>query len=153
MRSGELNKPNRTPYLKWAVACISITLYAVSLSQTAFYVDYQDHKFSSIACLLWSALYLDHTFAWLRNITLPAAIFLLFVKNQTGGLVPSLLTIALMLSFLAEKTAVVNESGAHARIIGYAAGYWLWTASAAVIFADNIFTPYKAKYDDRKPTK
>ena len=123
MRSGELNKPNRTPYLKWVVACISITLYAVSLSQTAFYVDYQNHKFSSIACLLWGARYLDHKFAWLGTITLPEAIFLLFVKNEAAGLVASLLTIALILSFLAEKTALVNESGAHARIIGYATGF------------------------------
>jgi hypothetical protein len=43
-----------------------------------------------------------------------------------------------MLSFLRIETIPVNEAPTYAKITGYGLGYWLWLASAVVLFAASI---------------
>lgn len=117
---------------------VSMALYILSLFQTAFYVKYSPPEFPAFACLLWGALYLGETLAWLGNITLILSAVCLFIQNQIIGAVSSFITLLLMLSFLLEDKALVNEGGLMAPITGYGWGYWLWIASAAVLSQQTV---------------
>lgn len=126
--------------LKLIFILISAVLYLISLFQTAFYVSYEQQDVPALARLVWGIFYLTDWLAWLGNVTLVVAYVLLLFRRQTAGLIASGITLLLMLSFLLEKTALVNESGHYAPVLGYGPGYLLWISSASVILAcNNLF--------------
>lgn len=74
------------------------------------------------------------TFSWLANPALLIA-WLTYKENKTTSLVFTILSLALMLSFLMFDEVIDNEAGHYNKIVSYKAGYWLWLSSSAVLAA------------------
>ncbi|SFG01640.1 protein kinase family protein [Pontibacter chinhatensis] len=74
------------------------------------------------------------TFSWLANPALLIA-WLTYKESRTTSHVFSILSLALMLSFLMFDEVIDNEAGHYNKIVGYQAGYWLWLSSSAVLAA------------------
>ncbi|PRY11362.1 hypothetical protein CLV24_111157 [Pontibacter ummariensis] len=74
------------------------------------------------------------TFSWLANPALLIA-WLTYKESKTTSLVFTMLSLALMLSFLMFDKVIDNEAGHYNKIVNYKAGYWLWLSSSAVLAA------------------
>lgn len=74
------------------------------------------------------------TFSWFANPALLIA-WLTYRESKTTSLVFTILSLALMLSFLMFDKVLDNEAGHYNAIVSYKAGYWLWLSSSAVLAA------------------
>jgi hypothetical protein len=74
------------------------------------------------------------TFSWLANPALIIA-WLTYKESKTTSLVFTILSLALMLSFLMFDKVIDNEAGHYNKIISYRSGYWLWLCSSGVLAA------------------
>lgn len=72
------------------------------------------------------------TFSWLANPALFIA-WQTYKESKTTSLVFTIISLALMLSFLMFDEVIDNEAGHYNKIVSYKAGYWLWLSSAAVL--------------------
>lgn len=142
--------------LNTIVVLLSLVLYALSLTQTAYCAG---DCTSGIGALLLGPLgimvevsnllsyVLDTisgssveftnpigaTFIWLANPLWLLAL-VLFVINKKTSLIFSIISLLTMLTFLACSNVIQsNESGGYTAIAYIGPGYWLWVLSAAVI--------------------
>lgn len=131
--------PKKELSLKLALCLLSFILFCASIPQTAFYTGEKPNgEFSSVSCLIYGWLYLNETPSWLGNITLAISDLLLLIPRKLPGIISGSVTMILMLTFLLEKDVLVNESGRRAEVVSLGAGFILWTASAAVLFAGSL---------------
>jgi hypothetical protein len=112
-------------------------LFLVSLSQNALRLDAgpQHDRFECFVflCIGWIGVF-GGIFAWLANPALAVALVLMgYERYRRRALFFAAASLGLGLSFLHEKTWMLDESGSHvAHITGHAPGYWLWIASISV---------------------
>jgi len=111
----------------------SVIVFAVSLTQDAYYIDREDPRAYSAAWMLlligWLGL-LDGIFAWLANPVLFAAWIFSFAGKKKLALLFAPLASVFMVAFLFRQSIIVSEAPTYAKITGYGAGYWLWLTSA-----------------------
>ena len=67
-------------------------------------------------------------YAWIR-----------YMKNPRVSYFAGMAAATLCLSFMLFDTVLTDEAGHSRKITSLESGYWLWTASAVIIFAGNIF--------------
>lgn len=156
--------------LNTATILLSLVLYALSLTQTAYC---SGSCTSGIGALLLGPLGLmaevgdlltyllnaitgnnakltnpvGATFIWLANpLWLLALIF--FVINKKASFVISTAALLTMLAFLACGNVInSNESGNYSAIINIGRGYWLWVLSAVVIVLASVVGVRFNKYN------
>jgi hypothetical protein len=130
---------NRT--LAKAFLGLSVALFAVSLTQDAYYISGDDPRAWAPAWSLllmgWMGVFYG-VFAWLGNPLLIAGWLGFAFKSHRAGVALSGLALAFMLSFLAHTTIVRSEAPTYARITGYGPAYWLWIASAGAAVVAHI---------------
>ena len=71
-------------------------------------------------------------FEWFANPFLLAAWIFSWFGKQKIALPLALIATGLIVAFLFRQTMIVSEAPTYAKITGYAAGYWLWLASAII---------------------
>ncbi|MBS2022113.1 MAG: hypothetical protein JST92_06855 [Deltaproteobacteria bacterium] len=136
----------RSPLLL-ATLAISVALFAACLTQKC-YCSGNNGCGDSLAVLLTGGLGIlaefgtlsDHglqypvgaTFTWLANPLLVLAWFFA-LRDRKVALGLAVAASALSSSFLLFKHVIGSNAGQYTDIIGYAAGYWLWVASACVL--------------------
>jgi hypothetical protein len=121
--------------------CMSIVLFAISLTQKAFCIGntscddtlpgWLDLLFGAIGVLL-GGVYLS----WLAN----PFIFLswIFLKRIKYSLAFSLLAVITSGSFLLFSEIKNFETGDYDKITHYHTGYWIWLSSMVVMLTGNI---------------
>ncbi|MES2131625.1 MAG: hypothetical protein V4506_04690 [Bacteroidota bacterium] len=117
----------------------SILLFIISLTQKC-YCTSAGGCGDSLAVFLTGILgmlYGGAALTWLANPVL----FTSWIAVKIGpkvSLIASLCSLLISLSFLLFRSIIDNEAGHYSAIVGYQAGYWLWTASSLVMFAGNM---------------
>jgi len=137
---------------------VSIGLFLVSLTQPCYCttddVNVADAP-RGIFLLLggWMGV-LFGILAWLANPALAASwLLLLFGESRKAALPFALASLGLGLSFLWHDDILVDERGGRATITGYAAGYWFWIASMAVMVAASVIDFWVANRQDDNPSR
>ena len=124
-----MNRPSRI------VTLISLIVFVASLTQKGFSTAGEEPGSWSpgLYLLLIGPLgLLTGVYEWFANpILLAAWIFSWFGKNKIA-LPLALVATALIVAFLFRQTMIVSEAPTYAKITSYAAGYWLWLASAII---------------------
>ncbi len=136
----------RRPLLLVTLA-LSVALFAGCLTQKC-YCSGNNGCGDSLAVLLMGGLGIlaelgglsDHglqyplgaTITWLANPLLILAWFFA-LRDRKTALVLALAASALSAGFLLFKHVIGNSAESYSEVIGYAAGYWLWVASAWVL--------------------
>jgi small-conductance mechanosensitive channel len=139
---------------------IAITLFVVSLTQTAYCTN--DCK-SSLMVLLIGLLgilteigaianfiferlnghsssisnEIGATFIWLANPIIIFSIFI-FYYNKRISLVFSIISTILILLFMAFDKVIDNEAGHYSKITELKLGYWLWLLSSVTILIGSL---------------
>lgn len=72
--------------------------------------------------------------AWLANPLIIVAAFMYARRRYFQAMVLSGIAAGLMLSFLLTKEVMVSEAPTYAEVTAYGPGYWLWVASALILF-------------------
>ena len=144
---------NKLNKIKTYILLISLTVFVVSLTQTALtYNDFDGQKIhSSVSLLLMGGLAilgggLLEWLIWLANPLYFLAIIFLFKSNKTSKKVSIAATI-LALSFTTWKEILAAENGRTATIESLNLGYWLWVLSLTIL---SIGTIYYFKQLDKK---
>ena len=126
---------------------LSMCIFAVALTQNGYYVGHAPRDAWAPGwgefAVGWMGLFTG-TIAWLGNPLLIAGWITFFRKRAKASAYLSALALLVMLSFLHDKTIIINETGSSAKITGYGLGYVLWVASsvAALIGATiSLATP------------
>ena len=126
---------NKLNKIKTYVLLISLTVFIVSLTQTALtYNDFDGQKMhSSISLLFMGGLAilgggLLEWFIWLANPLYILALIFFFKSNKTSKKFSITATI-LALSFTTWKEVLAAENGRTATIESLNLGYWLWVLS------------------------
>lgn len=135
--------------MKDKILVISLLLFALSLTQTAVYfTGYQEAtSYSAIAMLLTGAISLLgggllEWLIWLANPLYWFALSCLDRGELYKALFSSAASLAIAFSFCFWRTILVSESGRVAPISALAAGYYLWLASIAVLFAGAVYLAF-----------
>ena len=114
---------------------LSIGVFAVALTQNGYYVGHNPRDAWAPGwgefAVGWYSLF-SGTIAWLGNPLLIAGWITFFRKNAKASACLSALALIVMLSFLHDKTIIINEAGSSAKITGYGLGYALWVTSSLV---------------------
>ena len=122
----------RTPS---AICILSISIFAVALTQDGFYLDHAPRNAWAPGwgefAVGWISLF-SGTLAWLGNPLLIASWITLFRGRVKLSALLAFFSLLFMLSFLLNKRIVINEAGSESGIAGYGLGYWLWILSALV---------------------
>jgi hypothetical protein len=149
---------NKLNKIKTYVSLISLTVFIVSLTQTALtYNDFDGQKIhSSLSLLFMGGLAilgggLLEWFIWLANPLYVLALIFFFKSNKTSKVVSITATI-LALSFTTWKEILAAENGRTATIESLNLGYWLWVLSLTILSIGTIyyFRQLDNNNDDRK---
>ncbi len=149
---------NKLNKIKTYVSLISLTVFIVSLTQTALtYNDFDGQKIhSSLSLLFMGGLAilgggLLEWFIWLANPLYVLALIFFFKSNKTSKVVSITATI-LALSFTTWKEILAAENGRTATIVSLNLGYWLWVLSLTILSIGTIyyFRQLDNNNDDRK---
>ena len=144
--------------IKTYVSLISLTVFIISLTQTALtYNDFDGQKIhSSLSLLFMGGLAilgggLLEWFIWLANPLYILALIFFFKSNKTSRMV-SIVATFLALSFTTWKEILAAENGRTATIESLSLGYWLWVLSLTILSIGTIyyFRQLDNNYDDRK---
>jgi hypothetical protein len=153
-----LTLDNKLNKIKTYVSLISLTVFIVSLTQTALtYNDFDGQKIhSSLSLLFMGGLAilgggLLEWFIWLANPLYVLALIFFFKSNKTSKVVSITATI-LALSFTTWKEILAAENGRTATIVSLNLGYWLWVLSLTILSIGTIyyFRQLDNNNDDRK---
>jgi len=125
------------PDLYKIILIISILLFAVSLTQPAFYTSARqpDGWANSVGLLLigWTGTLVGGAgLAWIANPLIFFA-WTRFKKRKTAVVLSGIATIAAA-SFLMFDSIITGEDGNYSKITERKVGYWLWLISIAVFF-------------------
>lgn len=143
-------------FKRWnrAALLISILLFVVSLTQTAYCVDgkCEGEGFLALATgWLGTISYGGAAMAWLANPLLWLSWVIPFerriLKLSSAGL-----AMLFCLSFMYFDEIVKNEAGQYGKITSYAIGYWLWMSSMGFYFIANVVIGRKPRISE-KPVK
>lgn len=111
----------------------SIGLYILALTQDAYYVEGHDPKAWALAFGLlligWIGV-LGGYYAWIANPFLFLSWFYIYKAKYLCGLLLSVISLVLMLSFLSYKTILISENMTYLKIVWRGPGYWFWVVSA-----------------------
>ena len=149
---------NKINKIKTYVSLISLTVFIVSLTQTALtYNDFDGQKIhSSLSLLFMGGLAilgggLLEWFIWLANPLYVLALIFFFKSNKTSRVV-SIVATFLALSFTTWKEILAAENGRTATIESLNLGYWLWVLSLTILSIGTIyyFRQLDNNNDDRK---
>jgi len=153
-----LTLDNKINKIKTYVSLISLTVFIVSLTQTALtYNDFDGQKIhSSLSLLFMGGLAilgggLLEWFIWLANPLYVLALIFFFKSNKTSRVV-SIVATFLALSFTTWKEILAAENGRTATIESLNLGYWLWVLSLTILSIGTIyyFRQLDNNNDDRK---
>jgi hypothetical protein len=111
---------------------IAITLFVVSLTQTAYCTN--DCK-SSLMVLLIGLLGILTEIGAIANFIF--SIFI-FYYNKRISLVFSIISTILILLFMAFDKVIDNEAGHYSKITELKLGYWLWLLSSVTILIGSL---------------
>lgn len=137
LRSNPLERMKLIIYKHIAIV-VSIGLYALSLTQDAYYIAGDDPKAWASGWVLlllgWiGAIGFDAGLAWFANPLLFISWVMHFTKNELGSVKAGAVATAFALSFLLFDKVISSEAPTYSEIIGYGFGYWLWLSSCAII--------------------
>ena len=126
---------NKIEPRKKVVIGISLVFLIISLTQPAFYTanDSQDAlnlSSAGIFFLGWMGIFSGavETIFWIANPLYILALFL-FIKNNKKGVLVSIASSVLAISFTMLNTFFANEGGGRVAITGYGLGYYFWVSS------------------------
>jgi hypothetical protein len=119
---------------------LSVGLFAASLLTHAYYApSHSEHPLGwQLLVDGWFGLIFFGISAWLANPFLLFGWLACHLGRYDVSAVLSLVALGFMLSFMRIDTIPVDEAVNYAKITGYGPGYWLWLASAVVLFAASI---------------
>jgi hypothetical protein len=149
---------NKINKIKTYVSLISLTVFIVSLTQSALtYNDFDGQKIhSSLSLLFMGGLAilgggLLEWFIWLANPLYILALIFFFKSNKTSRVL-SIVATLLALSFTTWKEILAAENGRTATIESLNLGYWLWVLSLTILSIGTIyyFRQLDKNNDDRK---
>ena len=149
---------NKINKIKTYVSLISLTVFIVSLTQTALtYNDFDGQKIhSSLSLLFMGGLAilgggLLEWFIWLANPLYVLALIFFFKSNKTSRVV-SIVATFLALFFTTWKEILAAENGRTATIESLNLGYWLWVLSLTILSIGTIyyFRQLENNNDDRR---
>jgi hypothetical protein len=86
-------------------------------------------------------------FSWLANPLLFIAWFSL-TKKSFSTVIASVISVALMLSFLFFKQIILDEAGNYSAIVSYKLGYWLWLLSRGIMLVGSILIFYRSRVNN-----
>lgn len=125
--------------MKWLkrATLVSIVLFLAAMTQPAFYQNRTAEPVTHALGLLLSGFMgvLIGYFEWLANPLIVYSWFCARKKRVVPALIATLLAAFFILSFLSVKKMEWPGMGSDPNpdVQGYAAGYWLWLASALVM--------------------
>jgi hypothetical protein len=126
---------------------VSVLLFAVSLTQFAFYVNtkdaWSDRAFFPFL-IGWLGV-IDGEFSWFANPLLVVSWVAASLGKKTLALASVICAICFAASFMLRDHLIASEAPTYAKITGYGPGYWLWLASMALSFWCASVTPRKIK--------
>lgn len=133
---------------------ISIVLFAVSLTQPAYYIDATEHDAwaNSFYLLIfgWSGVFAGGAaFAWLANPFILLSWFFLY-RRIKAALVLSAIATAFAASFLCFHVIISSEAPTYSVITSRKAGYWLWLLSISWFFISTTIIYYREKISGEK---
>lgn len=141
----QLTLNNKLNKIKTYVIVLSLTVFIISLTQTAVvYKDFDGQKIhSSISLLFMGGLAilgggLMEWLTWLANPLYFLAIIFLYKSDKTCKKVSIAATI-LALSFSTWKEILAAENGRAATIEHLDSGYWLWVLSLAILYTGALY--------------
>lgn len=114
---------------------ISVAVFVASLTQKGFSTAGEEPGSWSpgLYLLLIGPLgLLTGVYEWFANPFLLAAWILPWFGKNKIALPLALIATGLIVAFLFRQIMIVSEAPTYAKITGYAAGYWLWLASAII---------------------
>ena len=119
---------------------LSVGLFVACLFTHAYYAPSHSEHPLGLELLVtgWSGLIFFGISAWLANPLLLFGWFACHLGRYDVSAVLSLVALGFMLSFLRIETIPLDEAINYAKITSYGLGYWLWLASAVVLFAASI---------------
>ena len=128
-------------YLKITFS-LSVLLFALSLSQTAFYIDRpKENEFSSVIVfavgwMVFLAGNFFETLIWLANPLYLMTIILSGFSHRIFPIISAIFAIVLALLFLKVDGIATDESGSGTiyKITKLGPGYWLWLSAIAIAF-------------------
>lgn len=129
---------NDLKFYKLTTLILSLALFAVSLTQVAFIIDYKSTPTYSIVAFLsgWMDCFEFPYRTWLANPCIILSWIMIFKKTNTA-LLFSFLASCISISFLSATTITVNDV-ASGEIISYNIGYWLWFLSCFLFFLPTL---------------
>lgn len=136
----EIIQENNTKKERTTIFIVSLLLFVISLSQTAFLTDSNgDNEMESILALLigWMNIF-GPGISWLANPLFLFSLLSLMANKLKWSLIFSFLAILFALSFLMFKTILISEAGHRGNITAYGIGYWLWISSFGICFLATI---------------
>lgn len=125
--------------MKWLSrsTIVSVVIYCVAMTQAAFYQNRAAEPVTHAIWLLLSGFMgvLIGYFEWIANPLILYSWISARKKRVVPALMAALLATAFILSFLSVKKMdwPGMATDTHPEVQGYAAGYWLWLASAVVM--------------------
>lgn len=136
-----------------AVLAVSVGLFAIAMTQDAYYIDAEDPAAWASSWILltagWVGIF-DGVFAWLANPLIAMAWgFYLARKHRAGAWSAAAATI-LALSFLMHAQIISSSAPTYSTITGYGLGYWLWIASAASVLVANLVAQAGARFNQTR---
>lgn len=125
---------------KMTLLAISIGLFGISLTQSAYHAVGEVKGADSPVLLLWGWMGFfagePSAFIWLANPLLGLCWGFVWASSRVS-LIMSVVCVGTMLAFLSFSKMPINENGKYELIAGYDAGYWLWVSSAAILCIGN----------------
>lgn len=121
---------------KKAILVVSILLFLISLTQTAFILDYKKSTaIPSIQVFLlgWMDIFDSIHSPWLANPLLIISWIMLF-KKTTTALISSFFACCLAFSFLSVTKEITTSDTISGYIISFGSGYWIWLSSSTIFF-------------------
>ena len=138
---------------------LSLILLIVSLTQTAYTIDYGGKDDTEISALLefvtgWGAAIAcpPYLIPWLANPSLIIA-WITFRKKTNISLLFGFLSVAFAGSFLLFDKAPVNEAPSYSSITQIGPGYWLWLLSCTSFFLGTYIIVVRRNFKLKKQSQ
>jgi hypothetical protein len=134
---------------KWLLV-LSLGLLLISLTQPAFYIDWQDPRAYSNSRVLffcgWMGFFAGSvdSFLWLANPLFFASVVLL-LRRRKGSVYLAGGAFVLALAFAFMPSIMTGKSGERTRVTSLQAGYFLWLAGMAVLLICTMYVSWKRR--------